>query len=160
MYRIYISHPSKVWKNTIYYSLLHGIISLDPLPLLPTLPQPPPPSPAAMVGRRPPGSPSSLLLPSPSLLFLCWSHDRCLLCAGRLVAGRICRAPICAASRRRRRAYSAPGRRRRPLARPGRRGPLARPGPGLLCSCCRRRLEPHGGRGRRRDGRGVRGSSC
>jgi len=29
MYRNYISHPSRVWRNTSHYSLIHGIICLD-----------------------------------------------------------------------------------------------------------------------------------
>ena len=55
MYKIYISHPSRVWRNTSHYSLHHGIISLGlGIPLLSSLPTSQPPPPAAMAGHRPP----------------------------------------------------------------------------------------------------------
>ena len=53
MYRIYISHPSRVWRNTSHYSLLHGINSLAlSLSLQPPGHCAPPPPPPWLAGRR------------------------------------------------------------------------------------------------------------
>ena len=146
MYRNNISHPSRVWRNRENYSLHHGIISLG-LGFLSSLSYP-----AAAAGShgRPPaaGASSSLLLPSPTLLFLCcW----CSLCAerlaGRCVLCRRCRVPIrrfsrrldpCSARIRRLDPCSARIRRRRDPCRGRRRpgGPCAPARPRRRCWWC------------------------
>ena len=83
MYRNYISHPSRVWRNTSHYSLHHGIISLASFSP-PYLHQLPPPPPAA-------GASSPLLLPFSPLC--CWRRRGLCLWRGRHLAC-LCRGAL------------------------------------------------------------------
>ena len=156
MYRNYISHTSRVWRNTHNHFLLHGISCLG-FSLLPSHHQPAPPPPASWpAGRR-------RCLPFPPLLL------RCLLCSSPAALLRYrARGPtprppspllradrICSPPRWARWPCRAPPLLPRPLLR------AAPSSPPFLCS---RRLDP-GRPGRRRPSSaslhcGSRGRGC